>query len=636
MRMTAVLVSLMSFLTVPHATASVWKQAAFGSAPGDAVPFDPSAFSVLRITGTGRDAYLGRDEGTFVFVETDRPAFRLTVRMAEPPDAARPYKAGLMVRDSLAHSAKAVSLRHDNYEKHRCLQWFVRFRPADVNSGHQLCFRDGTAPDLSLGAGRWLRIERDYPAFRLSTSSDGRTWAPVPGDYQPALVEQKVLAGFFLTSGPGAGEASCGIDSLSFEPLEPSDAGTVSRYVEYRHVDTCEALLLRVRQETFEPVRRLEKWEGKTPADEHSLILVKPPAGTPIRGLLYTTGNKEFDSASDPNHQFWNTLGFARAGGYFKPKLTDKAFAVLEKEGNLPGLTNMPFVVTGGSFAGGFSGEVAWLFPEKTIASAPLTLGMPVRRHLESGERRHLDVPILSVYGSHDGAQMEGVMKLHPLISKTRALYAHAPIWWVKHANTDAYTLVRSYFQEVIRMRLPAQHDYTTGPATLATLKHEEGWYGDTTTWKTSHPRIVPVREYEGDTTPMVWLPNRKLARIWQSFVSFAPRTVILWPYSDGQEWEGSGRGYNCMLEARKPFPILAMGPTGPGLKVEYFAGDEPLRVLSGSGYQVVVDGLEPGYHAIYAVTTLGDLREISRPVGILFQERKPASPNTVGRATGN
>ena len=78
-----------------------------------------------------------------------------------------------------------------------------------------------------------------------------------------------------------------------------------------------------------------------------------------------------------------------------------------------------------------------------------------------------------------------------------------------------------------------------------------------------------------------------------------------------GQEWE-----------------LVASGPTGTQVKVEYFAGLQPLRVVKtydDNPYRVRLEGLEPGLHAIYAITTVDGVQEISRPVTVFFAPRAQA-----------
>ena len=116
---------ILMFVTLGHTTLAVtdWKSLQFGQPTGDAQSISPPGDNRWEIAGSGRDAYLGKDEGTFIFVEPEADTFRLTVRLAVPPSGLARFKTGVMVRESLLPGAKSVSLRHDNYEKHQCLQW---------------------------------------------------------------------------------------------------------------------------------------------------------------------------------------------------------------------------------------------------------------------------------------------------------------------------------------------------------------------------------------------------------------------------------------------------------------------------------------------------------------------------------
>jgi len=82
----------------------------------------------------------------------------------------------------------------------------------------------------------------------------------------------------------------------------------------------------------------------------------------------------------------------------------------------------------------------------------------------------------------------------------------------------------------------------------------------------------------------------------------------------------------NHFLPANEPWNLVASGPTGDDVRVEYFAGLRPLRVLKRyreNPYLVQLEALEPGLHVIYAITTANGKKEISHPAPILFQARK-------------
>ncbi len=80
---------------------------------------------------------------------------------------------------------------------------------------------------------------------------------------------------------------------------------------------------------------------------------------------------------------------------------------------------------------------------------------------------------------------------------------------------------------------------------------------------------------------------------------------------------------HNSFLAANEPFELVASGPLGDDLSVEYYADLNRLKVLAGSDYRVRLEGLPPGLHSIYAITTFGGRKEISRPVTIMFQQRE-------------
>ena len=82
----------------------------------------------------------------------------------------------------------------------------------------------------------------------------------------------------------------------------------------------------------------------------------------------------------------------------------------------------------------------------------------------------------------------------------------------------------------------------------------------------------------------------------------------------------------NSFLEADLPFQLVASGSIGRDLSVEYFDGTHPLKVIRQHGenpYRVTLEGLPPGLHSLYAVTTVNGAQEISRPVTFLFSKRR-------------
>jgi hypothetical protein len=179
-------------------------------------------------------------------------------------------------------------------------------------------------------------------------------------------------------------------------------------------------------------------------------------------------------------------------------------------------------------------------------------------------------------------------------------------------------------------MRVPADADASAGPVPLTPLNEADGYLGLNETWNGNCPQVVPFAEASeperrGDGS---WLPDAFTARLWQSFVANWPRTVIHFPRFDGNEGfsfvRPAGREIHFM-EADKPFELLAAGPIGEDVTVEYYAGLKKLEVLArhrDNPYMVRLEALPPGLHVLYAVTTVDGDKEFSWPQPILFQRR--------------
>jgi hypothetical protein len=176
-----------------------------------------------------------------------------------------------------------------------------------------------------------------------------------------------------------------------------------------------------------------------------------------------------------------------------------------------------------------------------------------------------------------------------------------------------------------MRVRLPERADHARGPVALRELPEEEGYLGLADTWESNFPEAVPFREAR-DAANAVWLPTELAARVWQAFVSFDPRTVIQFPTFDGNETYGEvlPRGWhNSCIAAGKSFRVLATGPIGDDVAVDFYADLRKLKRLGGGLYDPVLEPVEPGLHVLYAITKIGGTREISRPALIYFHPTK-------------
>ncbi len=601
------------------------------------------------LTGRGREAYMGRDEGSFAGFKTEASNFTITARITEGPEGTPNPKYGISVRAGLEGTDKAVNLRYDGFEHNRCIQWFMRHRviPEDAQGGRQ-SFQDGLERDQTATEGFYMRIVRRYPFVRLYTSEDGEQWQSVADDYQIALLPQQVWVGLQVTAG-GDGSKPVEVTYSDIDFTVDDDDATVERFEDY--------------EEYTPPQRTWRMTQVRIPAGDDNeitpfLLMPKDMDPADIRGLIYSTGSKEIIHAGNrmmawdsgpgqlrkpkamddwegvldiedlrPWNEVWAHHGFVRIGGAWGPRHYEAAVEALAEATGIDHLPDMPFVVTGGSFAGGQSAQAARRYTYRTIASAPLIIGMA---GADTENPDVLATPHLHVYGSRDGSHHDDALRRIPQLRQRSAQWAPAPMWDVGHVPNTADHIFFPYFFEMARLRLPESPDYTEGRVELKRLEYDDGWYGLVDTWESNDPEVIPVADYEGDSDNLVWLPNEYLARVWRSFVSHKPRTVIHFPINEGSYVFGGRRPHGwrqSFMAANEPWELVASGPLGEDVKVTWYSGLEPLEVIEShddNPYRVTLKGLEPGLHVIHAIVDMGNEgKEISRPTTVLFTERQ-------------
>jgi hypothetical protein len=593
------------------------------------------------LSGTGRDAVDSAEQGSFAGISTEASNFTFIARVAKGPAGTPDPQYGISIRAGVAATDKAVSIRYDGRPQFRCAAWIMRHLVTpSTHDGSSRGYLLRFERELTSVEGKWLKIVRRYPYVWLYTSDDGAKWCELGPDYLKALLVQKVWVGLRLTAGgDGSRPVSVVFDRISFT-IDTADAKAESQ-ADYRECPL-----------PSRPFRmHLARVPGKSNDDFGSAYLIMPKDMDPtkIRVLFYTTGNKEetvdgkqmewesggrsarrpkgfadwegtldLDQVQPRNHILAH-YGMVRVAGIFPLEQFPEALAALAERSGIRHLANIPLVSMGASATGGAAARSAALFPERTIACAPTLIGMA---GADTTDPRVLATPHLYIIGSRDGPHLRQALEAIPRLRDNRAVWAVAPMWRVYHRTHKSFGLMMPYFLEAIRLRLPAQADYSKGLPKLAALKEDEGWFGLVDTWETDYPQVVPVKQYRGNSKNLVWLPSELTARLWQAFVSENPKTIIHFPCMDG--YGGYGQPdppgwHNSLLEADKPFELVASGPLGKEVRVEYYAGLRKLKILKGKDYRVTLEGLEPGLHAIYAITTVDGVKEISRPVTVFF-----------------
>lgn len=648
--------TLLAALTLAVLTATAFAAppaltpAVLGDPKADAASLLTTDKDTLTLKAAGRESYGGRDDGTFAGMKTDALHFTFTARIAKGAEGKNP-KFGITVRTGLAGSEKAVQLRYDGWEGNRAIQWFMRYHVApDSHDGSGRAFIDGVARDFPDKEGTHLKLVRNYPYVDAYVSTDGTSWTQIP--YRPVLLDRTVHVGLQATAGgDGKTPITVAFDNVSFtEHPAPKDGDTPETWQEYHpKVQTHRIYIAKVA-------------DGSKDGDFTAvMVMPKDMQFKDIRALLFTTGSKEVLMADGkslpfengpgrvrrpagmaewegfyetdkvhPHHQMLAHHGVVRFGGYWHPKGYKAAIARMAEVTGMKDLPNVPLLPTGASFAGGNAAAAAALYPEQTVAAAPVIIGMAGS---DTTNPAVLATPHLHIYGSRDGVHLKTAVEATPKLRTKNALWANAPMWMVYHRQHKADALLYPYFFELLDLRLPANADHAKPPA-LKPLDLNAGYWGLIDTWNTNFPQVAPVKGFKENTQNLVWLPNEKLARLWQAFTSNNPRTVIHFPAFEGASTYGGNQPYgwhNSFLAADEPFNIVASGPLNPDgstkdLKVTFYAGLTPLKTTPKSPdnpYRVTAEALPAGLHSIYAITELEGKQEISRPVTIMFQKRK-------------
>lgn len=609
-----------------------------------------------HVTAGGRDSFGHSDAGTtFAHIPTSEPNFTFIARVAEAPTGTPNPKYGVALREGLAHNARTITARYDGYEQNRAIQWFFRHGVArTTHDGSKRIYHSGVEKTMNAVAGFWLRIQRRYPTVTLSYSLDGQTWSPIADGYHLALLSQEVQVGLHVTGGAhGKTPVTAVFDNVSFTVDPVENTATESAYRQHRPA--------------------IEPWDmyliqADTPEgpDTHSFFILKPRnlAWADVRALYYSTGSKEImlqgrrklEWESGPVkkrrpvgmkewegvHPFTNLRQWyqilsahrvARLGGAGNQRYLDLALQQLAEKFNEPRIANMKIVATGASAAGGATAQTANMFPDRMIAAAPNLIGLA---GWDVQDQAVLATPRLYVFGSQDtgGQHMKQAVREDQTIRQRKARWAHAPTWMGYHVWWRSDQIILPYLLRCIDLRLPDRPDYTQ-PITLRDLPEESGYIGLNDSWQTNNPTAIrwndaTEAQRRGDSS---WLPDALTARLWRAYVSQWPRAVIHFPRYDGNEGfaftRPVGREIHFMA-ADEPWPLLASGPTGQDVRVHYFAGLRELKVIqriNDNPYNVLLEPLPAGLHAIHLVIETPDGQEISHAQPILFQPREASEP---------
>lgn len=358
---------------------------------------------------------------------------------------------------------------------------------------------------------------------------------------------------------------------------------------------------------------------GGGPLDKVEIAIWLPEGAKVVRGAIV---NPFYVKAAEQKHwqeaaRLWD---FAVIGANYSSVATvdyPTLLTALKETGektNHSELANLPFLFVGMSAGAGMSMKFAELYPERTIAVAPVCLEAapttPATRK----------IPVCTVFGEKDGGQMKLITAKHPEQRKEGAAWSIAVQWGRAHEFALANNLVLPFFDDVIRGRYPAHQSPLEGLLKLLDYPETSVWFGDTATWgKNVNALITPAAMFTGDKEKSCWLPGARTAHTWAAFVGHSRDLKITTP-------PGQGDGQPFVLhESGKPLVVQAETAGGDKkiTKVELFDGDTRLGEKNAAPYEFETK-LASGIHPLIVVASIDGTGTIrSRPHTIIVGRKQ-------------
>jgi len=313
---------------------------------------------------------------------------------------------------------------------------------------------------------------------------------------------------------------------------------------------------------------------------------------------------------------FARDLGFALLGAALDRK-GDMAHAVrtalkeFAAEARRPELEHLPIVASGFSAGGGMAIRLAYEMPERTIAvwsNGNPGVGMPIDRDPER-LKAYAQIPTLTVNGSRDpfvdydkAPERYWHRAHHPPIRAARLEWGLAMQWGKGHDYGATNDLAWPFVAEVVRLRLPADHDPRTGPPKLRPIPEEQGWLANIATWESNFAEIAPFDETRAKDPNWTWLPSKSIAWLWRGFVAHHPPARL-----EAALEPGDGAKLTLRLQGDLPENVR---------KVDFYRGDELIATTSAAPHQVATGAMSRTWDAAIAVLTLADGSQLAtRPL---------------------
>lgn len=301
-----------------------------------------------------------------------------------------------------------------------------------------------------------------------------------------------------------------------------------------------------------------------------------------VRGIWFDDGARWIDDW----HEVLTLWGYAHLRGAMHSYQGDKdaairaAIASLAERSGHPELVHAPLFASGYSRFSGNADSLANRFPGRVLSYAS---GFDPRHPPTSEAMRIPNVKIATevedIFTGDRNRRKFG----DPWTRDGRPLRAFCPQWREIHSFSTITPFLMAYWDQIQRLRVPADWDPRSGPPALRMIAEDEGWLGDTTGFWTppetpapDDPLIAPVADFPAERRARAaWLPDRETAWLWRAWTSRSPWGAFISPC---RPWE-QGAGHHRALGLRVGAPVtLRVRVTVPDAqKVEAWAWCAPI-----------------------------------------------------------
>lgn len=314
------------------------------------------------------------------------------------------------------------------------------------------------------------------------------------------------------------------------------------------------------------------------------------------------------------------TMSKVRSQGNRGPRLHRAAMEGLKQcaiEIEHPELAHAPLIGVGHS-AGGLVTRVLDREPQRTVTYC-VDCSWVVKP--ESVSDPFLAVPAMFTMG-----ELPYAFKMLPAIDESYWPARKQGLTWglglqpgCKHDWGNAGTMMVPFIKAVAKARIPADWNPTQGPVALKELNQEQGWLADPATMGSHWATVSAWKDYQGDRSKAIWLPDQATAFVWRAWCAKFPPVQLNAKTVDGSTQltvYQNRKGVSMCPPAGKAIELGVVLQDDVQLeRVRFYSGDVLIGEATSAPWVSLWKSPPVDQHAVYVHWTLDDGSEgVSNP----------------------